>query len=370
MHILGEVLMGNFFMDKIFNRKNKEIIILLSVILGVFIAMKFLSPLIAPFIFAFLFVSYLYPRLDKIQKRFRLRKGFVATIIICLILLLLVFVCGIIIQLVYQKIMEALSNLDEITENFETFIKNTCQNLETRFGFDGSYIETFIIDQVHIQIENLEINVMPKLMGGSLIYLRNIVTFFAFIIVMIISILLLLKDYDKIINIARKNKQFDGIVKIGRKVVEYIRTFLRAQVIVLGIISILCSVTLWLIGIRGGIAIGIITGLLEALPFIGTGIILIPLALIQLLNGSYFKSVVCMLLYAACAFTREMIEPKLIGGRVGIWPVCILLAVYAGIKLFGLMGIVKGPISLVIIFETYRYLKENRNEEEGAEPEF
>jgi predicted PurR-regulated permease PerM len=86
------------------------------------------------------------------------------------------------------------------------------------------------------------------------------------------------------------------------------------------------------------------------------------LAFIQLINGTYFKAIGCLVLYAVCAFIRELIEPRLIGGKVGIWPVAILLAVYAGIQLFGLMGIVKGPISLVIICETYRYLRENRAE--------
>jgi sporulation integral membrane protein YtvI len=347
--------MGNFFKDKIF-------VILLSVVIGVFIAMKYLSPLIAPFIFSFLIVSYLNPRLEKIQRRLRLKKGFVAMVIICVVLAVVILLGGFLIQLAYQKIMEALSNLDEITLGFEEFVKRSCESLETRFGFDGTHIETFIIDQVNIQIENLEINIMPKLMGGSLLYLRNIIGFFAFLLVLIISILLLLKDYDKIIDKARNYKQFYGVVHIGRKVVEYIRTFLRAQIIILGLISLICSLTLWFLGIRGGIVIGIITGILEALPFIGTGIVLIPLTLILIFEGAYFKAVACLILYAACAFLRELLAPRLIGGKVGIWPVCILLAVYVGINLFGLLGIVKGPISLVIICETYRYLKENRGE--------
>lgn len=359
---IGRASMGNFFMEKIFTRKNKEIIILLSVVIGVFVAMKYLSPLIAPFIFAILLVAFLNPRLKKIERRFHLKKGLVASLLIFIVLTVLILLCALLFQLLYQKTMETLSNLDNITAYFEIFVKNSCESLEKRFGFDGSYIETFIIDQVNIQIENLEINVMPKLMGGSFIYLKYIIGFFAFLIVLIISTLLLLKDYDKIINKVKEYDQFSGIVKIGRKVIAYIRTFLRTQVIILGIISAMCSLSLWLAGIKGGIAIGIITGLLEALPFIGAGIMLLPLFVIQLFNGAYVKAAVCLILYAACAFVREFIEPRLIGAKVGIWPVGILLAVYTGVKLFGLMGIVKGPLSLVIICEVYRYLKENRKE--------
>ena len=48
---------------------------------------------------------------------------------------------------------------------------------------------------------------------------------------------------------------------------------------------------------------------------------------------------------------REFLEPKLIGKKVGIYPIAILLSVYAGVKLFGLGGILKGPLGLVMIYQ-------------------
>ncbi|MDR2888895.1 MAG: AI-2E family transporter, partial [Lachnospiraceae bacterium] len=344
--------MSDFLLEKIFNRKNKEFLIVTGVVLGVYFVMKFVSPLITPFLFAFIFVAFLHPHLEKIQKRLRIRKGFMAFLIILLTGIILAATIGWIGNALYHKAMEILGQMDVIEEQFGIFLRQCCESIERRFGFDGTFIETFILEQVDIQIENLEINVMPKLMGGSFVYLKNIFGLLAFLAVMIISILLLIKDYDKIINKAVNYKQFYCIVRIGRKVIEYIRTFLRAQFIILGIISSMCALTLWLIGIKGGIIIGIIAGVMELLPFIGTGIILVPLSLIQLLTESYWQAGVCILLYGACAFTREMLEPKLIGNKMGIWPVAILFAVYVGLKLFGLMGIIKGPVGLVIIFET------------------
>ncbi len=354
--------MGDFFMEKILTRKNKELLIVIGVVLGVYVVMKFISPLVAPFLFAFLIVAYLYPKLERIQKRLHIRKGIMAAFLILCTCILLAAVIGWACNVLCHKGMEIIGQIDVIEEQFGMFLKICCENMEKRFGFDGTYIENFIMEQVDIQIENLEINIMPKLMGGSLIYIKNIVGFFGFFIVMIISALLLIKDYDKIINKAGNYRQFSCIIRIGRKVIEYIRTFLRAQIIILLVISGLCSITLWAIGIRGGILYGIITGFMDMLPFIGTGIMLVPLAIIQLFSESYWKAAVCIILYGVCALAREVLEPKLIGNKVGIWPVAILFAIYVGIKLFGLMGIVKGPIGLVIIFETYRYLKENREE--------
>lgn len=90
------------------------------------------------------------------------------------------------------------------------------------------------------------------------------------------------------------------------------------------------------------------------LPFVGTGIVLLPLSIWQLLNGWYVQTVVCLVLYGVCILTRELLEPKLIGKRVGVAPVYMLLAVYAGIRLFGVSGIIKGPLCLIVIFEILR----------------
>ena len=64
------------------------------------------------------------------------------------------------------------------------------------------------------------------------------------------------------------------------------------------------------------------------------------------------------MLYGVCALLREFLEPKLIGNKIGIWPVAILFSVFAGIRLFGVAGVIKGPLGLVIIWETCRYLFE------------
>ena len=126
---------------------------------------------------------------------------------------------------------------------------------------------------------------------------------------------------------------------------------MKAQGIILLTISVWSSAVLWATGIYGGVFWGILAGCLDVLPFIGTGVVLVPMALWQLLNGHYVRMAVCLLLYAACIVIREFLEPKLIGNRMGIAPVLMLLAIYAGIRLFGVGGIIKGPLALIVIYE-------------------
>ena len=107
-------------------------------------------------------------------------------------------------------------------------------------------------------------------------------------------------------------------------------------------------------------------GVLDALPFIGTGIVLMPLAIVALLGGRTMVAAVCVGLYVTCILLRESLEPKLIGKRIGVRPILILISLYVGIKLFGLAGIIKGPLGFIILWELQRQSAMGVSEENAS----
>ena len=222
---------------------------------------------------------------------------------------------------------------------------------------DGAGIERFIMERVNVFIENFQVQVVPRIMDESVGYVKNIVGIVGFLAIMIIAAVLLVKDYNEIMERLARREELRCMMGIGKKVFCHIGTFIRAQLIILFVISLLCAVTLFLGGFEGGILIGLFTGFMDMLPFIGTGLVLMPLAFWQILNGYYTKAVICVILYVICALSREFMEPKLIGEKMGIFPVAILFSVYAGVKLFGVFGIIKGPLALVTVYEIYLFMK-------------
>ena len=69
----------------------------------------------------------------------------------------------------------------------------------------------------------------------------------------------------------------------------------------------------------------------------------------------------CLLVYVACIFIRELLEPRLIGKKIGVSPIAILLSIYAGIKLFGMWGIIGGPLGFIIIYQAFMSLERRRD---------
>lgn len=330
---------------------------------AVYFSMKYLSPVVSPFILAFLLAGMIHPLAAKLNQKIKIKKSVLAGIIIFLFLGVMLFLLWLILSLIWSGGRSFGGQLPDFQKEFEILLEKCCCGLEKSLGVDGVVIENFILEQVDILIENVEVKVLPMVMGKSFDYIKSIAGGISFLVVMIIAVLLIMKDYGRLMEKIQEQQELKGVITVCKKVVVYVKTFVKAQLIILLVISTICAVTLGLIGMKGGIVYGLITGFMDMLPFIGTGIMLIPLALFMLLSGSCFKALICFGLYAVCALTRELLEPKLIGGRIGVWPVGILFAVFAGIKLFGILGIIKGPLALVIICEICRYMWEKDTEE-------
>lgn len=329
----------------------------------VYFGMKYLSPVVSPFIFAFLLAGALHPLVTKLNQKIKIKKSILAGGIIFLFLGAIFLLLWFIFSLLWSGGRSFSSQLPDFQKEFEVLLEKCCCGLQDSLGVDGVVIENFILEQVNIFIENVEVKVLPMVMGKSFDYIKSAAGGISFLVVMIIAVLLIMKDYGRLVEKAEEQEELKGVITVCKKVVVYVKTFVKAQFIILLIISTVCAVTLGLIGMKGGVIYGLITGFMDMLPFIGTGIMLIPLAIFMLLDGSYWQAAVCLGLYAVCALTRELLEPKLIGGRIGVWPVGILFAVFAGIKLFGILGIIKGPLALVVICETCRYLWKRDTEE-------
>lgn len=354
---------GYLFMEKygLSNHTRKYLWTIISVF-AVYFGMKYISPVISPFVLAFLAAGFINPIITRLQKRIRVKKSILAGIVLLFFLLIAVILCWGVSTLLLAGAKGLAEKLPGFREEITILLESGLDHMESGLGIDGIRIENFITDQVEILTDNLEVNVFPVIMDQSVNIVRIFGNIFAFLAVSVIALLLIIKDYDRVMCRLIEDENFRGVIEVCVKVVVYIKTFLKAQGIILCVISSICALTLWLIGIKGGILYGILTGFMDMLPFVGTGIMLLPLAFFLLLQENYLQAVLCAGLYVVCALIREFLEPKLIGDKVGVWPVGILFGVFAGIKLFGIAGIIKGPLALVIICEICRYLwkkKEN-----------
>lgn len=331
---------------------------------GVWFFFRYLFTLVAPFILAFLLITLFYPLLERIQKKIPVKKKFLA---IGIILPFFLAAAGLlwVVMIFGGKQLEGLPDFcTQAGQQLELFFRQCCCELDGKFGWDGQQIETYIIEQMTVVMENVQIQVVPQILSSSYTCFKGIFATVGFLAITCIAVFLMEKEYTVMIDGLKKSKEMSLVWSVAEGVMSYIITFIKAQGVILLMISILCGTVLGIAGIPGGILFGALAGFLDMLPFIGTGIVLVPLSLWQLLNGEYVRMTVCLVLYGVCIVARELLEPKLIGKRIGIAPVLMLLAVYAGMKLFGVSGVVKGPLALIAICEIWK--KDRQKFDENA----
>ena len=320
---------------------------------------RYLFSLAAPFFLAFALITLLYPLLERIQKKIPIKKKFLAAGIVLPVLLLVCTALWAILTFGMGQLQGLPAFCEQVERQVELFFHQCCCQLDGRFGWEGERIESYVIEQMTVIMENVQIQVVPQLLSSSYSCFKGILGTVGFLAITCIAVFLFEKDYTKMVDWVKGEESFRFLWSVMEGVLSYLVTFFKAQGVILLIIAVLCSVTLSLAGVEGGIFLGILAGFLDMLPFIGTGIVLVPLSVWQLINGAYVRMAVCLALYGICVLTREFLEPRLIGNKIGLSPVWILFSIYAGMKLFGVGGIVKGPLALIAISEI---LKERREE--------
>ena len=134
--------------------------------------------------------------------------------------------------------------------------------------------------------------------------------------------------------------------------------WLRAQ-------AILCSLTFcqllagfWLLGERYSLLAAFLITLVDTLPVFGTGTVLIPWALAELLLGSVPRGAALVILYLCTLTVRSITEPKLVAAQAGLPPIASLMAMYLGARAFGVAGMVLFPLLLLLPAQMLRTKKE------------
>jgi predicted PurR-regulated permease PerM len=173
----------------------------------------------------------------------------------------------------------------------------------------------------------------------------------AYILVTVVSAMLMLAELDavkgwlRVLSGRLLHRGFgSSLGKVGW-------TYVRAQLLIMGAVTSICVLGLLAARVRGWLLIGIGIGICDALPFLGTGICFLPWALWRLLNRQYVSFAWFLALYVLTSMTRQLLEPRLIGKRIGVPPLLILVSVYVGVKVYSRCGFLLGPISAFLIWQ-------------------
>ena len=155
--------------------------------------------------------------------------------------------------------------------------------------------------------------------------------------------------------------------KAGHHLSVTLGAWLRAQLKLMGVTFLILTAGFLLLGVEYALLFALLTTFIDALPVFGTGTVLIPWSMTQFLRGNTRCGVGFLLLYAAAALTRQTLEPRLVGGQIGLPPVVTLAALYAGYRVMGVAGMIVFPLLSVFCCQIYKALPQPEALQRGVQ---
>lgn len=145
--------------------------------------------------------------------------------------------------------------------------------------------------------------------------------------------------------------------KISTKVEKIIKSlsgYLKAEIKLIGISFVIVLMGLnifYLMGMNVGypLLMALFVGFVDALPILGSGTVMVPWSIILFLNKEYSVGCSILGLYIFVSAVRQFLEPKIVSSKIGVHPLFTLIAMYTGFKLIGVIGMLIGPIVLIIL---------------------
>lgn len=326
------------------------------IIIGVFLLLKFIGPILTPFIIAFLISAILNYPVKFISKKIHIRRSFVS--IICVIIFYVL--SGLVLTLVGARIILCITDIfiglpDLFTSVFEPMMQNVFDTLEGLTSSLDPTLISFLEDSSDTIMKTLG-SFVSKISTGVLGWISGVATsipgIFLNTLISVIMTFFITISFEDIISFIER--QIPGSMKKTiNESKKYISTTLFKCILSYAIIILMTFTEIWIglsiLRIDNAMLIAFLIAIFDILPILGTGGIMIPWAIISFIYGKYSIAVGIGILYMIITIIRNIVEPKLVGSQVGLHPVVTLATMLIGLNFFGILGLFGFPITLSLI---------------------
>jgi len=320
--------------------------------------LAYIPILFLPFIIAVALAVVVEPIVAFFETRLRMRRS------LAVVFSLVLSVGGFIylISLAIAQVVKELSGLYPLMISYSDQVIN---KFITAFAdFRLLYLEMDLSPELQQALgDNLQkaSDLLQSVANNSLRYLIDIFAelpgAFILILIAMVATFFIIKDrallrtfiLQYIPGSARSQSQ-DVIAELFRALIG----FLKAYSILISITALITIISLKILGMKYIFTIGIVVGLLDILPILGPGTFFIPWIIWELINGHTKLALSLLIVYVIISVVRQFLEPKIIGDNIGLHPLATLISLYVGLQLGGVIGMIMGPVLVVIFIACYR----------------
>lgn len=341
---------------------------------------RYALSVLAPFVIAFLVSLLLKPFVRLVAEKFHFSERATA---LTTVLLFYLIVCVILLIPVISVIHWVVSNIGRVPEYFFqtivpgfTPLADRAETLLETFSEDLSIDIRSAFSNALASIGTHLTNLSGTIATKTLSIASSVPSILLNIVVMVISTVFILMDFDMLRGFLRHQlpeKIVDRINTARDHLGKLLRKYIASYALIMFITFCEILVGLLIIGVKRSWLIAMLVAVFDILPVVGSGLVLMPWAIICVFTGSIGRGIGLVILWVIVTIIRNIIEPKIVGSTVGMHPLVTLLAMILGNFIYGGIGILLLPIGLALcqslnnegIIHLYKPYEEPESEDPG-----
>lgn len=325
-------------------------LISLGIIAGVIIllaVLKFILPVISPFLIAWMIATVTRRPSERLAAKSRVPSRVIR---LMLSLLLTAAIFGGIALLIWQSagaIWRFLSDFGEGNRLYDLLVSISLPG-ESIFGGIPSELR----DQISSATSQMLSAALSGLASAVTAWVGSVPSILFFLLVTVIATVYLALDLERInafILSVLPSRVRIKLLSIRDGAFSTVKKYLSSYLFICGITFAIMLIGLSLLGLKNAPLVAVLVSLLDVLPVIGVGTVLVPWSVFELATGNHSLGIGLLILFVTNTVVRQFSEPKIIGKSLNLHPIATLVMLYAGYALFGLAGLLLVPLVSIVV---------------------
>lgn len=333
----------------------KRIINIILIIIGIYIGTK-LAVFYMPFLIAFIISLIIEPAIRYLMRKMNLTRRMSSIIIF-----LLVF--SIIIGSVTWGIVSLVSESTNLLQTLNIYIDRAYTQIQDAVG-KMNITKISISNNIFNLLQDASTDILFKVSEWLTTFLTKFInvitsipTIAIYTVITILALYFMCTDRIYILDMMEHHMPSKWIQKFAIHIKEISKNlggYLKAEATLIFVSFMISVIGLYIFKFVGMnvkypllIALGI--AFVDALPILGAGTVFVPWAVFSALDGDITLAIAIIVLWIIMSIARQFLEPKIVSGKIGIHPIFTLIAMYTGFKVIGILGMLVGPIVLIIL---------------------
>ncbi len=325
------------------------------VLLIVFVLPKALH-FFLPFVIGFIISLIANPLVRFMEKRIKIVRKHGSAIIIVLVLAAVVGVIYLAISLIVHEAVSLIQDIPNIVNAVTAFFDTLSKEL--------SGVIDKLPEGIQKMFDNMNTTITEYITGfvGSMSlptlsdaggYVKDIANFFLNFVITILASYFIIAEHDKLA-VALSRVVPESLKNTWHLVTDNFRNavggYFKAQFKIMWIITLILFVVFEILRVNYSFLLALLIAFLDLLPVFGTGTVLWPWIVVDIVNGSYKRAIVLALLYVGCLLVKQLLQPKMVGDSIGVSPFAALFFMFVGYQFSGVIGMILGiPVGMILI---------------------